>query len=319
MLNSTKSIQKLSDRNYEVKKFEDDEITLTPHTNTQKSLNHQLIDSETSTISSSSSSSFSCSSTYISENSSLRENSKLKNNISKPITIPSHIRFGSFIHKNEIPRKVFHSSIGFLTLWLYAVGIQFSQVTPILMAILVIVLSSDLIRFRWPAFNEIYISVLGPLMRQKEINSYNGVIFYLIGLIFVFSFFPKDVSLISLLLLSWADTAASTFGRAYGHLTPKIGNGKSLAGSLAAFATGVISAVLLYKYFIPKYNYNNLPGDIFWTPETSFIPFSLLVLICGLIGAISEAIDIYEIDDNLTIPALSAIILYFILYFSQKK
>lgn len=233
-------------------------------------------------------------------------------------SIPSHNRFSSFIHKHEVPRKVFHSSIGFITLWLYTEGIQLTQVTPILMTILLVVFSSDFIRFRWPAFNSLYISLLGPLMRQKEINSYNGVIFYLLGLIFVFKFFPKDISLISLLLLSWADTAASTFGRAFGHLTPKLGNQKSLAGSIAAFAIGLFSAVLLYTYFIPIYEYNNLPGDIMWTPETSYIPLGVLVFICGIVGAISEAIDIYDIDDNFTIPVLSALTLYSILYFTKR-
>lgn len=294
---------------------EEDENTLTSTTPTTEPLDQYSVVSETPTTLSSSSSS-SSSSVSVSR---LETKQKPTSKSSSSVTIPAHVRFGSFIHKHEVPRKIFHSSIGFLTLWLYTIGIQFSQVTPVLIAILVVVLSSDIIRFKWAAFNDIYISVMGPLMRQKEINSYNGVIFYLVGIIFVFSFFPKDVSLVSLLLLSWADTSASTFGRAYGHLTPKIGSGKSLAGSLAAFATGVISAVILYLHFIPKYSQYNQPGDILWTPETSYIPFPVLVLICGVVGAVSEAIDIYDIDDNLTIPALSALCLYPILYFSQKN
>lgn len=234
------------------------------------------------------------------------------------LTIPAHTLFGNFIRKHEIPRKVFHSSIGFLTLWLYTQGVQLSQVTPVLIATFVVILSSDIIRFKYPAFNKLYISVMGPLMREKEINSYNGVIFYLAGLIFVFSLFPKDISLISLLLLSWADTSASTFGRAFGHLTPKLGSRKSLAGSLAAFATGIICASILYLYFIPQYNVYNREGDIMWNPDSSQIPFPVYVLCCGFIGAFSEAIDINDVDDNLTIPVISAITLYFVLYFTES-
>lgn len=225
------------------------------------------------------------------------------------LVIPAH-KLGAFIQKHEIPRKVFHSSIGFVTLWLYTQGIQISQVTPHLVVALVVVASSDYIRFKNRAFNKLYIAVMGPLMRQKEIDSYNGVIFYLAGLIFVFSLFPKDIALISLLLLSWADTSASTFGRAFGYLTPKIGPNKSLAGSIAAFATGIVSAVILYQYFIPKFSYYNSSSDIMWKPENSILSFPLFTLCCGFIGAFSEAIDIQGIDDNLTIPVLSAIGLY---------
>lgn len=234
------------------------------------------------------------------------------------LTIPSHKQFGKLIHKHEVPRKVFHTSIGFLTLWLYTQGIVLTQVTPILFALFIIVTGSDFLRFRNADLNAIYCKVLGPLMREKEVNTYNGVIWYLLGLVIVFTLFPKDVSLLSVLLLSWADTAASTFGRAYGHLTPKYGN-KSLAGSLASFATGIISSILLYKYFIPKYDYLNKPGDVMWTPETSSIPFPLLVFLVGLVGAISEGIDVFSIDDNFTIPVLTAFFVWPVLKLGMKE
>lgn len=243
---------------------------------------------------------------------------KTKSELENDLTIPAH-KLGAFIQKHEVPRKVFHSSIGFGTLWLYTQGIQISQVTPYLIGALVAVVSSDYIRFKNRSFNKLYISVMGPLMRQQEINSYNGVIFYLAGLIIVFSFFPKDVALISLLLLSWADTSASTFGRAFGHLTPKVGPSKSLAGTLAAFATGIVSALILYQHFIPKYQQFNRPGDIMWTPEMSKLSLPLLTLCCGFVGAFSEAIDIRGIDDNFTIPVLSAIGLYSIIKFTAKS
>lgn len=233
------------------------------------------------------------------------------------LTLPSHKAFGKLIHKHEVPRKVFHSSIGFLTLWLYTKGVVLAQVTPVLAALFVILTTTDYVRFRNETLNKYYCKMLGPLMREKEVNTYNGVIWYLLGLIIVFSLFPKDISLLSVLLLSWSDTAASTFGRAYGHLTPKFGR-KSLAGSIASFMMGVISAVLIYKYYIPKYNYVNVPGDIMWSEDTSNIGFPLLVLLIGLVGAISEAIDVYDIDDNFTIPVLSAFFIYGVLTLGKK-
>lgn len=233
------------------------------------------------------------------------------------VTIPSHKQFGALIHKHEVPRKVFHSSIGFLTLWLYTQGVVLTQVNPVLITLFVVITATDFMRFRNAALNKLYCQILGPLMREKEVNTYNGVIWYLLGLVIVFSAFSKDIALLAVLLLSWADTAASTFGRAFGHLTPKFGR-KSLAGSMASFTTGVISAVLLYKHFIPAYSHLNQPGDIMWTPQTSNIQFPLLVLLSGLVGAVSEAIDVFDIDDNFTIPVLSACFMWGVLTLGKK-
>lgn len=207
------------------------------------------------------------------------------------------------IHKHEVPRKVLHVSIGFLTLWLYTIGVQFEQVTPVLFTLFVGIGTCDLVRFQYPAFNKLYIKVVGFLMREKEVRQFNGVIWYLLGLVIVTYLFPKDVSLLAVLLLSWADTAASTFGRAYGYLTPKIGS-KSLAGSMAAYLVGCISCWVLYSYFIPNFSQHNRPEDIMWNPETSILSFKALVALAGLVGAVSEAIDFF--DDNLTIPVLSS-------------
>lgn len=233
----------------------------------------------------------------------------------------SESSISAFMKKHEIPRKVFHSSIGFLVLGLYTIGVQFEQVTPVLIALFILVLTTDLLRFNNSGFNQLYCKVMGPLMRKREEHdAFNGVMWYLLGLIIVFSIFPKDVSLVSVLLLSWADTAASTFGRAYGHLTPKLfgSKRKSLAGSIAAFVTGVVCATLIYQYFLPAYPEVNADSNIMWSPETSDIPFWLLALMSGFVGAISEAIDVYEIDDNITIPILSASFLWPIIKLGMK-
>lgn len=224
------------------------------------------------------------------------------------LRIPSHQRFGSLIHKHEIPRKVFHSSIGFVTLWLYTQGYQVNQITPVLVAGLVAVGGADYLRFSNASFNQLYVKVMGFMMREKEVSQINGVVYYLLGLILVFLVFPKDICLLAVLLLSWADTAASTIGRAYGKYTPKLTQSKSLAGSLAAFVVGCASTFLLYSFFIPAYSEYNHPDQIMWTPQTSRISLNWLVFAAGFITAASEAVDVC--DDNFSIPVLSAIFMY---------
>lgn len=44
---------------------------------------------------------------------------------------------------------------------------------------------------------------LGALMRETEYDGWNGVIWYLLGAWIVLWFFPKDVGVMGVLLLSW--------------------------------------------------------------------------------------------------------------------
>lgn len=226
------------------------------------------------------------------------------------IHLKSHEWFSDFVTKHEVPRKVFHSSIGFITLYYYTQGVSYLLVEKPLIIAFVIIFVLDVIRLNWPFFNYMYCHVVGALMRKSEIHKFNGVLWYLLGLIFSFHFFSKDVILISLFLLSWSDTAASTIGRKYGHLTPKIAKNKSLAGSLAAFIVGFITVLAFYGYFVPHYDHVNLPGEIMWDPQHSKLNLLQISLIGGFIAALSEGIDIFNLDDNFTIPVLSSIFMH---------
>ena len=86
------------------------------------------------------------------------------------------------------------------------------------------------------------------MMRESEVDGWNGVISYLLGAWIVLRFCPKDVGVVSVLLLSWCDTAASTFGRLWGHRTWRVRKGKSLAGTIAACVTGVLTAAFFWGF-----------------------------------------------------------------------
>lgn len=244
--------------------------------------------------------------------------------------IPIHREWRAFVHKHEIPRKVLHVSIGFVTLWLYHMGVQISAVHPILLNLLIPIATVDILRFRWAALNRTYIRYLGAFMRESEAHDrYNGVIMYLAGLWFTMRFCRKDVAVMSVLLLSWCDTAASTFGRLWGRYTPRIRKGKSLAGTIACFVLGVFAAVFFWGYVAPrtdgKYDQGansfafegrlTLPEParhaLGWTVSEATITGPLAVavmsLASGLIVSVSELMDVWELDDNLTIPVLSGL------------
>ncbi|ODV80447.1 uncharacterized protein CANTADRAFT_88384 [Suhomyces tanzawaensis NRRL Y-17324] len=217
--------------------------------------------------------------------------------------------FRKFLVKHEVVRKLLHSSIGVFTLWLYTLGVHQTQIILPLATLFAVIFTNDYIRFQNPELNRKVVNTMWFLIREKEVNQYNGTLWYLVGLMIVFALFPKDISLMSVLLLSWADVSASTIGRQFGKYTPQITAGKSVAGSLASFVTGVFSCYLLYGYFIPNYNVNE-PKDILWSESTSQLNFHVYALLSGFIASASEFINLWNIDDNFTIPVLSGFFLY---------
>ncbi|MCJ1282659.1 hypothetical protein MMC26_001984 [Xylographa opegraphella] len=241
--------------------------------------------------------------------------------------IPIHRHWRSFVHRHEIPRKALHLSIGFFTLNLYTRGIQPAAIHPWLLGALIPIASVDLLRHRIPSFNRFYVRVLGAMMRESEVNDkYNGVIWYLLGAWVALRFFPKDVGAMSVLLLSWCDTAASTFGRLYGRYTPRLRRGKSLAGSVAASIVGVAAAGLFYGVMVPRYwgfeDEFMFKGTLS-LPEAAkqglglssqgqgviggWLALGVISLWSGLVASASEVVDLFGWDDNLTIPVLSGL------------
>jgi len=166
-------------------------------------------------------------------------------------------------------------------------------------------------------------------MRETEAHDkYNGVIWYLLGTWISMRFFPKDVGVVSILLLSWCDTAASTIGRLYGRYTPQVRRGKSLAGSLAAFVVGVGTALMFWGWIGPRYEAMgiadntgansfafsgqlSLPHAVmtrlgkYAAPITGSVALGVMSIWAGFVASASEAIDLFGWDDNVTLPALS--------------
>lgn len=219
-------------------------------------------------------------------------------------------------------------SIGFLTLYLYARGIQISAIHPLLLSMLIPIAATDVLRHHFPRFNRFYIRVLGALMRESEVDGWNGVIWYLLGTWTVLRFFPKDVGVMGVLLLSWCDTAASTFGRLWGRYTWRVRKGKSLAGTMGAMVVGVGTAVLFWGYVAPVWGHPRgfdegehafafrgslgLPMQtkrlLGWSGEsatlTGGLALGVMSLWAGFVASMSEAVDLCGWDDNLTIPVL---------------
>jgi len=153
----------------------------------------------------------------------------------------------------------------------------------------------DILRRHLPTMNQALISVFRPIMRKHEYNSLNGTTYLLIGTSIVIFLFPKPIVTLSLLFLAIADPVAGYVGVLYGH--DKIMGQKSLQGFIAAFISCTIIAAVYY------FNHNLITDRIL-----------IVSIISGLIGAFSELIPIFKLDDNLTFPPISATCLWTIFY-----
>lgn len=196
------------------------------------------------------------------------------------------------LHKRSdlhILRKLWHISTGSLGLFVFL----HSQHTQFFWAcfILGIALTGfgiDLVRNRMAVVNTIVIRLMGPLMRRSEKEGVSGLPFYALGVSLSLFFYSRDIAVVSTMFLVFSDPLSSFFGVLYGK--DKILPNKSLQGAVAGFFT---------CYLI----------TLFYAMNTSTLGTHLLVfaIVAGVIGAASELVSAFNIDDNLTIPVLSGL------------
>ena len=151
-------------------------------------------------------------------------------------------------------------------------------------------LLTEIIRFQSEKFNQFVIATFGPVMRQGEINKVSGLTYMLAGVTLVYTFFSPNVIALSFLFLGFADPIASYVGIRFGKR--KILSNKTLEGFIGAFLTCfVISLIFLNQ--TGKFNDSLL----------------LVSLLTGLSGALAEGIPLGQLDDNLTLPVISAVLI----------
>ncbi|PYH91173.1 hypothetical protein BO71DRAFT_401626 [Aspergillus ellipticus CBS 707.79] len=243
--------------------------------------------------------------------------------------LPAYTGSKAFIQRHEILRKFTHVSIGLAILLVYSYGIHPHQITPWLLASTLVIGGFDILRHNWDALNQPWLNVFGIFLRQTEVSGYNPVNWFLLGAYVALQFFPEDIALMAILLLSISDTAASTFGRLYGRYTISLCRGKSLAGSMAACTAGAITAACFWGYYGPyaKSLPATSPGGFMFTGRlsvnTQLIPshanldndfevidgsmaLVLVSAVSGLLAAGSELVDVLGFNDNIVIPVFSS-------------
>lgn len=152
----------------------------------------------------------------------------------------------------------------------------------------------DFFRLKSPKVNDLFTHVFKSIMRQSEAQHLAGSTYLFSGVLLIYFIFPRDVVMISLLYLAFADPLASVFGIRFGK--DKIfGQKKSVQGSLAAF---FVCSVITFFVLSSK----GLMMD----------RIVLVSILGGFIGAAAEAVPLGKMDDNFSIPVISAIGLWFL-------
>lgn len=190
----------------------------------------------------------------------------------------------------HLARKIWH--VGGVSLIAAIYSVLPHTVSVVLLSLAwVMFVPLDFARLKYPHLNKYMIGIFRPIMRQSELDRLAGTSFLLTGLLLVTLIFPPPIVLLSMFFLAFADPIASYFGIRYGR--DKILGEKSLQGFLAAF---IVCSLLTFTFLN---SYELLSGRIV-----------LVSLIGGLIGALAELIPIGKLDDNLTLPVLSAVSLW---------
>ena len=148
----------------------------------------------------------------------------------------------------------------------------------------------DILRKKSPGLNRATLRIFGSIMRTHERDSVSGMTYLYLGCMGLLVFRDHHIITLTLLFLAFGDPIASFFGIRFGK--DLIIGRKTLQGTMAAFVVcALITGVYCYL--------NNVMTE------------RLLIVapVGGLIGAVAELAPIGKLDDNLTFPIISAVLL----------
>lgn len=204
------------------------------------------------------------------------------------------------LHKRSdlhLLRKLWHMGVGSACLFVYyRTGEDQNFWAWTILGISLAGFAADFVRHRYDKVNDVVLSLMGPFMRSSEKNGMSGLPFYALGVSLALHLFQKEIALLATFFLVFSDPISSFFGIIYGK--DKIMPNKSLQGAIAGFFTCYLIA-LFY-------------GLTYGAHGPNLLAFAILG---GVVGALSEMLSAFNIDDNLTIPVVSGIGLTILNYF----
>ncbi len=186
----------------------------------------------------------------------------------------------------HLARKTWHM-LGVLIMVLIHQRVSRETAIILLLATALVFVVPDIIRQYSTKLNDIFVGMFQTVIRENEVHKLSGNSYLITGVLVIVLLFPAKIVSLTLLFLAFADPIASCVGILYGK--DKILGQKSLQGFLAAMG---VCTLITFSYL---YAHNILTERIV-----------VVSLLSGLVGAFSELIPIGKLDDNLTLPVMSA-------------
>ncbi len=195
----------------------------------------------------------------------------------------------------EIRRKSFHVLAGMTIPVLYYLFLAWQHISGkpytylakwILAAATAAILAVDLIRLRHQFFKIIFIDFFGPLLRRHEISALTGATYLMLSSTICVLIYRSDVAIAAIAFMVIGDAFAAIAGRSFGK---PVLYGKSLEGTMACLAGCLLigSAVVA------------VPGS----------GLRLLPMALGAVAASAAELAPLQLDDNITIPILSGLVM----------
>ncbi len=190
----------------------------------------------------------------------------------------------------HLERKLYHFLMGLGCFSLYAFLLDRTQGLVVLGVVGGCFLAGDIARLYSPKLNSWTVYLFGRFMRREELKSITGNSFYVLGLFVLMFFFPKPIVLLSIVFLAVGDPVAAIAGTFFGRR--RLWGKKTAEGALA---NGVASALATFVVGSRYFHLNAVDAG-------------QLAVIGGMISLSAEAV-VTPLDDNFTIPVLSALLL----------
>ena len=199
--------------------------------------------------------------------------------------------------KNEFhfARKIWHV-LGVLSLFVLLFSLGFDRNFQILLVSVFFgfILLLEVLRLNFKKVNLFCLRTLGFLMREEERERFSGALPLFLGILIILVLFPIEIVKLSFLFLAFSDPLASFAGLRFGKV--KILKNKTLEGSLVCWTC----CFFLTFWFFPI--------------ESPHFSRTLICVLSGLVGAVSELVGVAGLNDNLTIPIFSSLGLWLLTY-----
>lgn len=215
----------------------------------------------------------------------------------------------SFLH---LERKAQHALTGICFFFVYTLLISSAYINcALLLCCCTAFYLTHRARLIYPEFQNYLVNQFRNILRPRELISIPSAFYFMLGVALLVLIFSKTVALLGILYLSLGDPMASLTGIIYTNRVHggKSSGGKTFAGSFGAAVTCAL-VTMVFLWFScnpPADSYIRSTGNAL--PDMELSKMIIISLYGGFVGALAEATQIGNLDDNLTLPLISGILL----------